>query len=148
MNARVSGSLSFSIRSGMGRVRIGPQSGMRLRAQKKPKLMFIPTSVGMVRATTRPPACLARSDAPSWCMTRSRWLASTESTFQLRGRLAATDMSAISCISSSLKRSRQPSVMNSRVVPSYSPTTSAMATTSSRAANRDGTGRPSSSSWV
>ena len=83
-----------------------------------PKLMFIGTSTGMVRATTFPPSAAARSPAVSWRGTRSGTAESTVSTFQLIDRPAAADIAATSSISSSLNRSSPPSNAPSRNVPS------------------------------
>ena len=79
--------------------------------------MFMPTIVGIVSATTRPPISAARSDASNWCGMRSGSRASTLSTFQFSGRRAVYDICAKRSISSSLKPFRQPSVMYSSVVP-------------------------------
>ena len=55
-------------RSARGRAGRGssPQPGIRFSAQKVPRDMFIGVRIGMVSATTRPPALRARSLASSW----------------------------------------------------------------------------------
>ncbi len=111
-----------------------PHPGIRNRAQWVRKLMFIGTSVGMVRATMRPPASAAADEAESWCSIRWAERASTVSTFQLRGRWAVTLMAVMRSISSGLNESRQPLVMYSRVVPSWAPTSSQKASISRRSA--------------
>ena len=63
--ARTAGSASFTMRSAGGSPITSPHPGMRKRAQNVLKLMFMGTSVGMVRATIRPPASAARVDAES-----------------------------------------------------------------------------------
>ena len=63
--ARTSGSASLTIRSSGGSPITSPHPGMRKRAQKVLKLMFMGTRVGMVKATIRPPASAARVDAES-----------------------------------------------------------------------------------
>ena len=70
------------------------------------------------------------------------------STFQFMTRLAAALSVANSSISSSANRSRQPGTMPSSVVPSWRPTSVAMASISSREAQRLGTGWPSPSLWL
>ena len=77
------------MRSGTGALRMSLQPGMSQMPQKLRKLMFIGTCTGMVSATSRPPSSAARSPAESWRGTRSGSRASTVSTFQLSGRLAA-----------------------------------------------------------
>ena len=96
--------------------------------------MFIGTSVGMVSATMRPPASAARAEASSWRAVLSGVRESTVSRFQLRGRRAVVVMATIRSISSSVKVSRQPLVMYSRVVPGWSRTTSQKASISRRSA--------------
>jgi hypothetical protein len=127
---------------------MSPQPGISHRAQNVPKLMFIGTSTGMVSATTRPPTSAARSAAVSWRGTRAGTDESTVSTFQLIDRPAAADMAATSSISSSANWSRPPSNAPSRNVPSCSPTAAHRASSSSREAWREATGRPSPSLWV
>ena len=75
---------------------------MRFSAQKVPSDMFIGVRIGMVSATTRPPAFRARSLAASCRGTRSGTPASTVRTFQFRGRPAAALISASNSISASL----------------------------------------------
>ena len=122
--------------------------GMRNRAQNVPKLMFMGTSVGMVRATICPPASEALVPAVSWCSIWAAWRESTVRTFQLRGRRAVDVMATIRSISSSENESRQPLVMYSRVVPGWSRTTSQKASISRRSAEREVMGRPSPSECV
>jgi hypothetical protein len=105
-----------------------------------PNFMFMPTIVGIVSATTRPPISAARSEARSWCGMRSGSRASTLSTFQFNGRCATRDICAMRSISSSLNPLRHPSVMNSSVVPGQRLTTSHRASISSSCAAREGTG--------
>ena len=85
--ARTSGSRSCSMRSGTGSAEDRrPSRACRLSAQKVRKLMFIGTSTGMVRATTRPPSS-RRGRRPRAGAARGRArAASTVSTFQLSGR--------------------------------------------------------------
>ena len=111
-----------------------PQPGMRKRAQWVRKLMFMGTKVGMVSATICPPAAAAADDAASWCSMRSAERASTVRTFQLRGRRAVVLMVVMRSTSSSLKASRQPLVMYSRVVPSWAATSAQNANISRRSA--------------
>ncbi|CAM5263276.1 hypothetical protein STANM309S_06326 [Streptomyces tanashiensis] len=146
--ARTSGSRSFAIRSGTGRARISPQPGMRLRAQKVPRDMFMGVRIGIVRATIRPPDLRARSEAVSWRGTRSGTAASMVRTFQLRGRPAAAVISTNSSISSSENWSRHPARMASICVPSCSPTAFDRAISSAGRACREATGAPSPSEWV
>ena len=61
--------------------------------------MFMPTSVGMVRATTRAPRRSASADASSWSRDRSGTAESTVSTFQLIGRWPRRLMSIMRSIS-------------------------------------------------
>jgi hypothetical protein len=110
--------------------------------------MFISTRIGIVRAMALPPRRAAFSHAASCDRYRSGSLASTVSTFQLRGRRAASVMSAMSSTSSSRKPRMHPSVTYSSVVPSWSRTAPQSATTSSFDAQRDATGLPSPSEWV
>ena len=110
--------------------------------------MFIPTRMGIVRATSLPPASATLAEASTWDSTRSRCAESTVSTFQLMGRFASDDISESSDNSLSLKRSMQPSTIISKVVPSCAPAVRESATTSLLAANLLGTGWPSPSSWV
>ena len=111
-----------------------PQPGMRKRAQWVRKLMFIGTRVGMVSATMRPPASAARAEASSCREVLSGVRESMVSRFQLSGRCAVVVMATIRSISSSVKVSRQPLVMYSRVVPGWSRTTSQKASISRRSA--------------
>ncbi len=103
---------------------------------------------GKVSATTRPPRWAAISEARScrWCP--SGFAAETPSRFQFSGRSAATDMSVSSAMSSSVKPDKQPAMIASSVVPGWSRTPAASATSSSRDALRDGTGWPAPSLWV
>ena len=110
--------------------------------------MFMGTSVGMVRATIRPPAASAAVDASSWRAIFSGARESTVSRFQLSGRWAVAVMATIRSISSSLNMSRQPLVMYSRVVPSWAATSSQKASISRRSALRELMGLPSPSEWV
>ena len=107
--------------------------------------MFIGTCTGMVSATSRPPSSCARSPAESWRGTRSGSRASTVSTFQLSGRLAAALTDPSSSISSSENWSRQPCTMPSSVVPAWAPVSALMAMSSSGVAHRLATGWPSPS---
>ena len=111
-----------------------PHPGMRKSAQWVRKLMFMGTSVGMVRATICPPAAAAVDEADSWCSMRSAERASTVRTFQLRGRWAVTLMVVMRSISSGVKESRHPLVMYSSVVPSWAATSSQKASISRRSA--------------
>ncbi len=70
------------------------------------------------------------------------------STFQFKGRRPSIDILVISSTSSSLKPLRQPSATHSRVVPSWAAVSRHSSSTSSHAAQRLGTGRPSPSLWV
>ena len=54
------------MRSSRGSPSTSPQPGSMFRAQWLPRLMFIPTSTGMVSATARAPASAARSQAAIW----------------------------------------------------------------------------------
>ncbi len=64
--------------------------------------MFIGVRIGMVSATTRPPALRARSLANSCRGTRSGTAASMVSTFQFNGRPATALISTNRSISASL----------------------------------------------
>ncbi len=107
---------------------------MRKSAQCDAKFMFIPTRIGIVSATIRPPSSVARSAAASWCSTPAGLVESIVSTFQLSGRCAAADIRANRSTSSSENPLRQPSVMASTVVPGWCATSSHNASTSSGAA--------------
>ncbi len=96
--------------------------------------MFMGTRVGMVSATMRPPASAARAEASSCREVLSGVRESMVSRFQLSGRCAVVVMATIRSISSSVKVSRQPLVMYSRVVPGWSRTTSQKASISRRSA--------------
>ena len=110
--------------------------------------MFISTRIGIVSAIAFPPRAAAFSHAASCARYRSGSLASTVSTFQLRGRRAASVISAICSTSSSRKPRMQPSVTYSSVVPSCSRIAPHSARTSSFDAHRDATGCPSPSECV
>ena len=116
---RTSGSRSCShlLRRAAARARPSSPASNQNAQNVDPSFMFMPTIVGIVSATTRPPISAARSDARSWCGMRSGSRASTLSTFQFSGRCATRDICAMRSISSSLKPLRQPSVMYSSVVP-------------------------------
>ena len=64
-------------------------------------------------ATTRPPRSAATSPAASCFSCPSGFAAETPSTFQLSGRSAASDMSVIRSMSSSVKPVRQPGMISS-----------------------------------
>ena len=145
---RTEGSASCFWRSSSGSPITSPHPGIKKSAQCVRKLMFIGTSVGMVKATMRPPALAAADEAESWCSMRSAERASTVSTFQLRGRRAVTLMVVMRSTSSGLKESRHPLVMYSSVVPSCAATSSQKASISRRSAWRELIGRPSPSEWV
>ncbi len=99
---------------------------------------------GSVRAMTWAPCAAARSEARSCCSKISSE-AKLPRRFQLSGRSAARDISAISCMRAS---GIGPTVgMNSSVVPGWRRSAPASATNSSKAAEREGTGRPSPSVW-
>ncbi len=76
------------------------------------------------------------------------WRPSAASTFQLTGRPARSDIGVISSTSSSVKPLRHPGTIISTVVPGWPATTAASRSSSSRLADRDGTGLPSPSLWV
>ena len=95
---------------------------------------------GRVSASTRPPSAAARSKPASWCCTSSQFCAYTCNRFQLSGRLAAALIAPINRNVSSLNCPT--AGMNSSCVPGNSLTTAQSAISSSRLAQRDGTGLP------
>ena len=138
--ARVSGSAAAARRPAASRAMTSLHPGRPgRRVFNRMRIMS-----GRASATTWAPLAAATSDARSCCSQISS-LARLPSRFQLSGRSAANDMSAISSIRSS---GIGPMVgMNSSVVPWWSRRAPASATNSGNEARLDGTGRWSPSRW-
>ena len=146
---RTSGSRSFAIRSGTGRLMTVSQSGSMKSAQYVEEAhVHLDEHRHRERDDPSAPA-RPRSRRPRAARgTRSGSFESIVSTFQFSGRRAASVISAMSSTSSGRKPRRQPSVTYSSVVPSCSRTAAHSASTSSRDAHRDATGSPSPSECV
>jgi hypothetical protein len=92
-----------------------------------------PNDMGIVRATTLPPRARARSPAASLARPWAALAAFTNRTFQLSGRWAAADMSAISSRAHGSKVGSTMG-MNSSDVPGCAPATRHSSTSSSAVA--------------
>ena len=110
--------------------------------------MFMGTSMGMVRATMRPPGLGRPRDASSWRAVLSGVRESMVSTFQLRGRRAVVVMSTIRSISvvGEGVQAAVGDVLEGGA--GVARTTSQKASISRRSAFRDEMGLPSPSEWV
>ena len=125
---RAAGSARIAVFSALGSVITCSQPGRASSTKPAANERRMPNGLGMVRATTLPPLARATSPADSWFSMFGALSALITRMFQLSGRWAAADMSAISSLAHG---SNGPTIgRNSSEVPSCSPATRHSSTSS------------------